>query len=43
LFSDCNEAASSLRIRDCCPTTAGGGTSSGFNLTYCIPDLSGRR
>jgi hypothetical protein len=42
LFSDCNEAASVLRTRDCCPTTKGGGTSSAFSLSYCIPDLSGR-
>jgi hypothetical protein len=42
LFSDCNEAASSLRTRDCCPTSAGGGTSTAFTLTYCIPDYSGR-
>jgi hypothetical protein len=42
LFSDCNEAASSLRTRDCCPTSTGGGTSTAFTLTYCIPDYSGR-
>jgi hypothetical protein len=42
LFSDCNDATSTLKARDCCPTTAGGGTSSAFYLTYCIPDLSGR-
>jgi hypothetical protein len=42
LFSDCNEAASTLRTRDCCPTSAGGGTSTAFALTYCIPDYSGR-
>jgi hypothetical protein len=42
LFSDCNEAASALRTRDCCPTSAGGGTSTAFTLTYCIPDYSGR-
>jgi hypothetical protein len=42
LFSDCNEAASTLRTRDCCPTTKDGGTSTAFALSYCIPDLSGR-
>ena len=42
LFSDCNEAASVLRTRDCCPTTKSGGTSSAFSMSYCIPDLSGR-
>jgi hypothetical protein len=42
LFSDCNEAASTLRTRDCCPTTKDGGTSTAFSLSYCIPDLSGR-
>lgn len=42
LFSDCNEAASTLRTRDCCPTSGGGGTSTAFALTYCISDYSGR-
>lgn len=42
LFSDCNEAAISLRTRDCCPTAKGGGKSTGFAITYCIPDYSGR-
>jgi hypothetical protein len=42
LFSDCNEAATTLRTRDCCPTTRDGGTSTAFSLSYCIPDLSGR-
>jgi hypothetical protein len=42
LFSDCNEAAISLRTRDCCPTTKDGGNSTGFALSYCIPDISGR-
>jgi hypothetical protein len=42
LFSDCNQAETSLRTRDCCPTTKGGGTSTAFTLTYCIPDYSGR-
>jgi hypothetical protein len=42
LFSDCNDATSTLKARDCCPTTAGGGTSTGFSLSYCIPDVSGR-
>lgn len=42
LFQDCNEAAIALRTRDCCPTTPGGGKSSGFTLTYCIPDYSSR-
>jgi hypothetical protein len=42
LFRDCNEAAMSLRTRDCCPTTKGGGKSRAFSLSYCIPDYSGR-
>jgi hypothetical protein len=42
LFTDCNEATIALQTRDCCPTTAGGGASSRFTLTYCIPDYSGR-
>jgi hypothetical protein len=42
LFSDCNDAMMSLQTRDCCPTTKGGGTSTGFTLSYCIPDISGR-
>jgi hypothetical protein len=42
LFNNCNDAAITLKARDCCPTTAGGGTSSSFALTYCIPDYSGR-
>jgi hypothetical protein len=37
-FSNCNDASTSLRTRDCCPTTAKGGTSSSFVLNYCIPD-----
>lgn len=37
-FSSCNDATTSLQTRDCCPTTAKGGTSSGFVLNYCIPD-----
>lgn len=42
LFSDCNDAATTLKVRDCCPTTKGGGTSSAFSMSYCIPDVSGR-
>lgn len=42
LFRDCNEATISLQTRDCCPTTAGGGKSSGFVMSYCIPDYSSR-
>lgn len=42
LFTDCNDATIALQTRDCCPTTAGGGASSRFTLTYCIPDYSGR-
>jgi len=38
LFSNCVEAASSLRVRDCCPTTRDGGTSRGFTMNYCIPE-----
>jgi hypothetical protein len=42
LFSDCNDAAITLKARDCCPTTKDGGTSSAFSMSYCIPDISGR-
>jgi len=42
LFSDCNQATTSLRTRDCCPTSKGGGASTAFTLTYCIPDYTGR-
>jgi len=42
LFRDCNEATISLQTRDCCPTTPGGGKSSGFTLSYCIPDYFSR-
>lgn len=42
LFSDCNQAATSLRTLDCCPSSKGGGASTAFTLTYCIPDYSGR-
>ena len=37
-FSNCNDATVTLQTRDCCPTTAKGGTSSSFVLNYCIPD-----
>jgi hypothetical protein len=37
-FSNCNDASTTLRTRDCCPTTPQGGNSSGFALNYCIPD-----
>jgi hypothetical protein len=37
-FSNCNDATITLQTRDCCPTTAKGGTSSSFVLNYCIPD-----
>jgi hypothetical protein len=37
-FTSCNDATSNLQARDCCPTTPGGGRSSGFVLNYCIPD-----
>jgi hypothetical protein len=37
-FTSCNDATSGLQARDCCPTTPGGGKSSGFVLNYCIPD-----
>jgi hypothetical protein len=40
LFSNCNDAQSSLHIRDCC--AARGGKSKNFALNYCIPDVSGR-
>jgi hypothetical protein len=38
-FSNCNDAASLLRTRDCCPTSGNGGQSSGFTLNYCLPEL----
>ena len=41
-FSSCNEASIGLKTRDCCPTSAAGGTSHGFTMSYCIPDMSGR-
>jgi len=41
LFNDCKTAAISLATRDCCPTTPGGGASTGFTLSYCIPDSGG--
>lgn len=37
-FSNCNDASITLQTRDCCPSTPGGGKSSGFVLNYCIPD-----
>jgi hypothetical protein len=37
-FSNCNDAVTTLRAQDCCPTTPGGGKSSGFTINYCIPD-----
>ena len=39
-FMNCSDATTTLRTRDCCPTTKKGGTSTGFALTYCIPELS---
>ena len=37
-LNDCNDAMSSLRTRDCCATSRGGGSSTGFALNYCIPE-----
>jgi hypothetical protein len=37
-FSNCNDASTGLRTRDCCPTTRAGGKSSDFTSNYCIPD-----
>ena len=37
-FGNCTDASSSLQARDCCPTTRNGGTSSGFTMSYCIPE-----
>ena len=37
-FSNCNDVSTVLQTRDCCPTTPGGGKSSGFALNYCIPE-----
>ncbi len=39
-FMNCSDATTTLQTRDCCPTTKKGGTSTGFTLTYCIPELS---
>ena len=39
-FMNCSDATTTLQTRDCCPTTKKGGTSTGFALTYCIPELS---
>jgi len=39
-FMNCSDARTTLQTRDCCPTTKKGGTSTGFALTYCIPELS---
>jgi hypothetical protein len=37
-FTNCNDASIFLQTRDCCPTAAKAGKSSGFTLNYCIPD-----
>ena len=37
-FSSCNDATITLQTRDCCPSSAGGGKSTGFVLNYCIPN-----
>jgi hypothetical protein len=37
-YSSCNDATTTLKTRDCCPTTPAGGKSNGFVLNYCIPD-----
>jgi hypothetical protein len=37
-FSNCIEATSTLRERDCCPTTPSGGKSRGFTMNYCIAE-----
>lgn len=37
-YRDCNEAASALRAQDCCPTSSKGSRSTGFTLSYCIPE-----
>jgi hypothetical protein len=39
-FSTCSDAAISLQTRDCCPTTRDGGKSSGFSMSYCIPEIA---
>ena len=37
-FGTCNDATITLQTRDCCPSSAGGGKSTGFVLNYCIPE-----
>jgi len=37
-FGSCNDATTTLQTRDCCPSSAGGGKSTGFVLNYCIPN-----
>ena len=37
-YRDCNEAASTLRVQDCCLTRRDGSRSTGFTLNYCIPE-----
>lgn len=49
VYSNCIDAASSLQVQDCCPSTQvcerkgetsqcrRGGTSTGFTMNYCIP------
>jgi hypothetical protein len=37
-FNDCNDAATSLRTRDCCATARKGASSTGFTMNYCIPE-----
>jgi hypothetical protein len=35
-FGDCISAESGLQVRDCCPSSRGGGTSTGFVMNYCV-------
>ena len=37
-YRDCIEAGSALRSQDCCLTRRDGTRSTGFTLSYCIPE-----
>ena len=39
LFSDCNDAAIDAEDSGLLPDHQGGGTSTAFSLSYCIPDV----
>jgi hypothetical protein len=37
-YRDCIDATSALRTQDCCLTRRDGSRSTGFTLSYCIPE-----